>query len=61
MNHYDCCQRGPAAPSLAKRSINDAKWIVPGAILVLVPKCPLCFAAYIAAGAGIGISLTTAT
>jgi hypothetical protein len=27
----------------------------------LVPKCPLCIAAYLAIGGGLGMSLTTAT
>jgi hypothetical protein len=59
MSHQNCCR--PPNRSLARRSLNGARWIVPGAILAIVPKCPLCLAAYIAAGAGIGVSLTAAT
>ncbi|RYD26010.1 MAG: hypothetical protein EOP87_23440 [Verrucomicrobiaceae bacterium] len=44
-----------------QRAAGWAGWIVPSVLLVLMPKCPACFAAYVALGSGIGLSLPMAS
>jgi hypothetical protein len=46
--------------SFLRRVRRSAEWLFPAALLVLIPKCPLCVAAYVALFTGIGITVSTA-
>ena len=66
MNSH-CCQRKPRtchdarqqSPGL-QRVREVAAWIVPGALLALMPKCPMCLVAYVALCSGLTISCASA-
>ena len=54
-----CCDR--KTPTWGRRVREILAWILPSAILVLVPKCPACLAAHVMLWTGLGLSLSTAT
>jgi len=55
-----CCTGGGPSRRLARRLSGAAASILPGAVLVLLPKCPLCLAAWLALVTGIGVSAAAA-
>ncbi len=58
-----CCDVSPnrMRPPWIRRMRELVAWIVPSALIVLVPKCPMCLAAYVAVWTGVGLSMTTAS
>jgi hypothetical protein len=52
---------GPHPLTLTRHCLDLAGCLVPTAILALLPKCPMCLAAYIAIATGVGLSVSAAT
>jgi hypothetical protein len=57
-----CCDTasGRTTPRWLRRVREIFTWVLPGTILMLVPKCPACVAAYVALLTGLGVSHSTA-
>ena len=61
----DCCAAGKTIaahrPTWFGRCLAGLRWVVPAALLALMPKCPLCLAGYVALATGVGLSFTVAS
>jgi hypothetical protein len=68
MKAAHCCHNtdrvgaGEIKPEPPKRHGREiAGWIIPSVTLALMPKCPVCVAAYVVLLSGVGISIATAS
>jgi hypothetical protein len=68
MNARHCCHGAnrkpdgaPQARSRWRRAVEMVGWIIPSAMLVLMPKCPVCLAVDLALLGGVGISVANAS
>ncbi len=68
VNTRHCCHsatRGrdnaPRPESHWRRGVEIAGWIIPSAVLVLLPKCPACVVMYVALFSGVAVSLASAS
>jgi hypothetical protein len=55
-----CCRGEGRSRPLARRLSAAAGSVMPGAALVLLPKCPLCLAAWLTAVTGVAIPAAAA-
>ena len=55
-----CCTGGRPSRRLARRLSAAAASILPGAALLLLPKCPLCVAAWLTLATGVAVPAAAA-
>lgn len=57
-----CCSTRSQSPHVPanRRGARVAAFLLSSATLVLMPKCPMCLAAYVTVATGVGLSVTTA-
>jgi hypothetical protein len=55
-----CCTGERQSGRLARRRAGPAASILYGAVVVLLPKCPMCLAAWLTVVTGIGVSAAAA-
>jgi len=66
MSTHRCCQGKPTGDGVhqrgtwLRRARKAAGWLLPGTALALLPKCPMCLAAYVALGTGFAMSPASA-
>ena len=66
MSGDGCCRREAARPAGrpaaggARRCLAAAEWVAPAAALALLPKCPVCVAAYVSLATGVTLSVAAA-
>jgi hypothetical protein len=67
MNNHCCARATRGRDDIRRRAPRwrrggeIAGWIIPSVTLALIPKCPVCVAAYVALVSGVGISIASAT